>query len=178
MLVLIPDILLGLLAGWISATALWQNILLFLQQTPAGVTDPVFGRDISFYFFDLSLFEIIYQLAFLFLAVIFLFNVLLTFYLQGFTKRTFKLMAKRLIYFAAAFVLLLIGGFQLNAANLLYAQDGAVFGAGYTDLRILLPMYYIASAACVLTAITLLLGLKKKSAKLAEIGRASCRERV
>ena len=70
-------------------------------------------------------------------------------------------MAKRLIYFAAAFVLLLIGGFQLNAANLLYAQDGAVFGAGYTDLRILLPMYYIASAACVLTAITLLLGLKK-----------------
>ena len=169
-LVLIPAILLGLLAGWISATALWQNILLFLQQTPAGVTDPVFGRDISFYFFDLSLFEIIYQLAFLFLAVIFLFNVLLTFYLQGFTKRTFKLMAKRLIYFAAAFVLLLIGGFQLNAANLLYAQDGAVFGAGYTDLRILLPMYYIASAACVLTAITLLLGLKKKSAKLAAVG--------
>ena len=45
-----------------------------------------------------------------------------------------------------------------------------MFGAGYTDLRILLPMYYIASAACVLTAITLLLGLKKKSAKLAAVG--------
>ncbi|MGM9526175.1 MAG: UPF0182 family protein [Peptococcaceae bacterium] len=169
-LALVPSLLLGLLAGWLAATVLWQNILLFLQQTPSGVTDPVFGRDISFYFFSLSLFETVYQLAFLFLAVIFLCNLLMTFYLQGFSKKTFQLMGKRIIYFAVAFVLLLIAGFQLQAANLLYAQDGSVFGAGYTDLHVTLPMYYIASAACVLTAITLLVGLKKKSAKIAAIG--------
>lgn len=169
-LALVPSLLLGLLAGWLAATVLWQNILLFLQQTPSGVTDPVFGRDISFYFFSLSLFETVYQLAFLFLAVIFLCNLLMTFYLQGFSKKTFQLMGKRIIYFAVAFVLLLIAGFQLQAANLLYAQDGSVFGAGYTDLHVTLPMYYIASAACVLTAITLLAGLKKKSAKIASIG--------
>lgn len=169
-LALVPSLLLGLLAGWLAATVLWQNILLFLQQTPSGVTDPVFGRDISFYFFSLSLFETVYQLAFLFLAIIFLCNLLMTFYLQGFSKKTFQLMGKRIIYFAVAFVLLLIAGFQLQAANLLYAQDGSVFGAGYTDLHVTLPMYYIASAACVLTAITLLAGLKKKSAKIAAIG--------
>lgn len=171
-LTLVPSIFLGLMAGWLSATALWQNILLFLQQVPAGVTDPIFQRDISFYFFNLSLFETIYALAFFFLAVIFLFNVLMTFYLQGFSKKTFKLMGKRIIYFAVAFVLLLIVGFQLNAANLLYAHDSSVYGAGYTDLKVLLPMYYLASAACVLTAVTLLLGLKKKSAKIAAIGPA------
>lgn len=167
---LVPSLVLGVLAGYLSATALWQNILLFLQQTPAGVTDPVFGRDISFYFFSLSLFETVYALAFLFLAVIFLFNLLMTFYLQGFSKQTFKLMGKRIIYFAVAFVLLLIAGFQLQAANLLYAQDGAVLGAGYTDLHVTLPMYYIASAACVLTAVCLLVALKKKSAKIAAVG--------
>ena len=171
-LTLVPSIFLGLLAGWLSATALWQNILLFLQQVPAGVTDPIFQRDISFYFFNLSLFETIYYLAFFFLAVIFLFNVLMTFYLQGFSKKTFKLMGRRIIYFAMAFVLLLIVGFQLKAANLLYAHDSSVHGAGYTDLKVLLPMYYLASAACVLTAVTLLLGLKKKSAKIAAIGPA------
>ncbi len=167
---LVPSLVLGVLAGYLSATALWQNILLFLQQTPAGVTDPVFGRDISFYFFSLSLFETVYALAFLFLAVIFLFNLLMTFYLQGFSKQTFQLMGKRIIYFTTAFVLLLIAGFQLQAANLLYAQDGAVLGAGYTDLHVTLPMYYIASAACVLTAVCLLAALKKKSAKIAAVG--------
>lgn len=172
-LILIPSVFLGLLAGWLSATALWQNILLFLQQVPAGVTDPIFQRDISFYFFNLSLLEIIYQLAFLFLAVIFLFNLLMTFYLQGFSKRTCKLMAKRIVYFAIAFVLLLIVGFQLKAADLLYAQDGAVYGAGYTDLKITLPMYHLASVACILTAVTLLLGMKKKSAKIAAVGPAA-----
>ena len=169
-LAVIPSLFLGLLAGWISATALWQNILLFLEQTAAGVVDPVFGRDISFYFFNLSLFETVYYLAFFFLAVIFLFNLLMTFYLQGFSKRSFKLMGKRIIYFAIAFVLLMIAGFQLQAANLLYAQDGAVFGAGYTDLKVTLPMYNLASIACVITAITLLIGLKKKSARIASIG--------
>ena len=66
MLTLLPSLLLGLLAGWLSATALWQNILLFLQQTPANVTDPVFHRDISFYFFNLSLLETVALLSRLF----------------------------------------------------------------------------------------------------------------
>lgn len=172
LLALIPALILGLLAGWLSATALWQNILLFLNQTPAGVTDPVFQRDVSFYFFNLSLLETAYQLAFLFLSVIFLCNLLTTFYLQGFRKKTVKLMAKRIVYFAVAFLLLLIVGFQLQAAQLLYTQDGSVYGAGYTDLKVTLPMYYLASAACVLAAITLLVGMKKKSLKLAAIGPA------
>ena len=169
-LALLPSLVLGLMAGYLAATVLWQDILLFLQQTKAGVVDPVFGRDISFYFFSLSLFETVYALAFLFLAVIFLFNLLMTLYLQGFSKHSFKLMGKRIIYFAVAFVLLLIFGFQLQAANLLYAPDGAVFGAGYTDLHVTLPMYHIASAACVLTAVCLLVAMKKKSAKIAAIG--------
>lgn len=169
-LALIPSIVLGLLAGYLAATTLWQSILLFLNQSAAGVTDPVFHRDISFYFFNLSLLETVYALAFLFVSVIFLCNLLMTIYLQGFSKKTFKVMGARLVYFIVALFLLLIIGFQLRAANLLYAQNGAVFGAGYTDLRVTLPMYYAASAACVLSAITLVAGLKKHSLKIAVIG--------
>lgn len=69
-------------------------------------------------------------------------------------------------------MLLLIVGFQLQAVQLLYAQDGSVYGAGYTDLKVTLPMYYLASAACVLAAVTLLVGMKRKSLKLAAIGPA------
>lgn len=138
-LALVPSLLLGLLAGWLAATVLWQNILLFLQQTPSGVTDPVFGRDISFYFFSLSLFETVYQLAFLFLAVIFLCNLLMTFYLQGFSKKTFQLMGKRIIYFAVAFCVAADRRFSAAGRQPLYAQDGSVFGAGYTDLHVTRP---------------------------------------
>ncbi len=166
LLALIPSLGLGLFAGVLSATALWQNILLFLHQTPTGVTDPVFHRDVSFYFFDLSLLETAFGLIMLFLIVIFLFNLLLTLYLQGFRKQAFRLMGKRIVYFAVAFVLLLIVGFQLRAADLLYVQDGSFYGAGYTDLRVTLLMYYAASAACVLAAITMLVGMRKKSAKI------------
>ena len=169
-LALIPSLFLGLAAGFLAATTLWQNILMFLQQVSAGVSDPVFHRDLGFYFFDLSLFETVYHLAFMFLAVIFLFNLLMTFYLQGPSKKTVKVMAKRIVYFAIAFFLLLIIGFQLKAANLLYSTEGSVTGAGFTDLKVTLPMYYLASAACVLSALTLFLGLKKKSSKIAFSG--------
>ena len=144
-LVTIPSVILGLFAGILSATALWENILLFFNQTPSHITEPVFGRDISFYFFNLSLFQTALDLALLFLIVIALSNFILTFYLQGINKNAFKVLAKRIVYFIVAFLVLLISGFQLQGANLLYSSRGVAQGAGYVDLKVTLPMYYIAS---------------------------------
>lgn len=169
-LVLIPSILLGLLAGFVSATALWENILLFFNQTAAGVVEPVFGRDISFYLFSFSLAKTLYDLALTFLGVIFCSNLLLTFYLQGVQRSSFKYMGKRIIGFAAAFFLLLIVGFQLHGAELLYANDGAAYGAGFVDLKVTLPMYYIASAMCLLSVFTVIIGAKKRKLKIALAG--------
>lgn len=171
-LALIPSILLGLFAGFLSATVLWEDILLFMNQTASGVIDPVFGRDLSFYFFNLSLFENVYQLALLFLVVIAFSNVILTVYLQGFNQNALQLLGKRIIYFGVAFFLLLIAGIQLHVANLLYASSGVAYGAGYTDLNITLPMYYVASVACLISAVTIILGRKKKNLKLALAGPA------
>lgn len=169
-LVTIPSVILGLFAGILSATALWENILLFFNQTSANITEPVFGRDISFYFFNLSLFQTALDLALLFLAVIALSNFILTFYLQGINKNAFKVLAKRIVYFLVAFLVLLIIGFQLQAANLLYSSRGVAQGAGYVDLKVTLPMYYIASVICVVSIITILLGMKKRNLKLALSG--------
>lgn len=169
-LVLIPSLFLGLFAGWLSAKFLWENILLCFNQTAANVTEPVFGRDISFYFFNLSLLETIYQLAFFFLFIIFISNLILTFYLQGPNKNALKLMGQRMIYFFIAFLLLLIVGFQLQAANLLFSERGSVIGASYVDLKVTLPMYYLASLACIVSAVTLLIGFKRKHVKLAFSG--------
>ena len=98
-LIIIPALIMGLFAGWLSATALWENILLFLNQTSANVVDPIFGRDLSFYFFNYSLLETIYYLAMLFFFIIFMSSLLLTLYLQGPNKHGLKIMGKRIVYF-------------------------------------------------------------------------------
>ena len=47
-------IVLGLFGGVSTATH-WQVVLQWLNKTPFGQTDPQFGLDISFYFYDLPL---------------------------------------------------------------------------------------------------------------------------
>ena len=42
----------GLLAGLAVASA-WSVVLRMIYQTPFGITDPVFSRDIGFYVFTL-----------------------------------------------------------------------------------------------------------------------------
>ena len=66
LLIILPSTLLGLFSGFVSASTLWQEILLFINQAPAGVTDSVFHLDLSFYFFSLSLLETVLKLAMLF----------------------------------------------------------------------------------------------------------------
>ncbi|KJS81034.1 MAG: hypothetical protein JM58_18025 [Peptococcaceae bacterium BICA1-8] len=170
LLIILPSLLLGILAGLLASTALWENILLFLNQAPFGVSDPVFNRDLSFYFFNLSLYETIFALATLFLLVIAILNFVFTVYLQGLGNNPIKTAVNRLGYFVIAFFLLLIIGYQLKLANLLYSPRGAAFGAAYTDLMVTLPYYYIASAVCVLSAILIFIGIRKKNFKLVTLG--------
>ena len=54
----------------------------------------------------------------------------------------------------------------------LYSSRGVAQGAGYVDLKVTLPMYYIASVICVVSIITILLGMKKRNLKLALSGPA------
>jgi len=170
LLITVPSLIIGGLAGLLAATALWENILLFINQVPFGISDPVFNRDLSFYFFNLSLFETIFALAVLFLFVIAVLNFLFTVYLQGLGNNPIKTAVNRFGYFAIIFFLLLIIGYQLKMANLLYSPGGAVFGAGYTDLVVTLPYYYIASGVCLISAILIFIGIRKKNTKMIVLG--------
>lgn len=169
-LIIPPSLFLGLIAGLLAATALWENILLFINKVPFGITDPIFNRDLSFYFFDLSLFENFFSLVIITLFIIAILNFIFIFYLQGLGKEPLKTVISRLGYFAIAFFLLMIIGYQLKLSNLLYSPRGAAFGAGYTDLKVTLPYYYIASLMSLISAITIFLGIRKKNLKVAALG--------
>ena len=170
LLILLPSVILGLFSGIIAAGVLWQEILLFLNQEAAGVTDAVFGRDISFYFFSLSLLESVFNLAIIFLIVIAVFNIIVTMYMQGFNKNAFKVSGRRFTGFITAFFVLLSLGFVIRIFNLLYSTRGIVYGAGYIDLKVSLPMYALAALCCLISAISMGVGLRKGKIHVAFFG--------
>lgn len=71
-------ILIALPLSFYSASSLWMKLLEFMGKTPFGQSDPIFGKDIAFYVFDLPLFRQ--------LLIIFAMNVALLFAMTFFAS--------------------------------------------------------------------------------------------
>lgn len=137
----------------LSLSAQWENVLLFLNQTSFGQTDPIFGRDVSFFMFTLP----IWQIARNWLVTTLVLSILGTgivygIGLRGWSVRTPILMHLGLL--GVAFLLLVAWQYRLDAFQLLYSSRGAAFGAGYTDVNAQLPIYNILFVVTLITAAT------------------------
>jgi len=127
----------------------WDESLRFLWNVPFGSEDPLFGRDIGFYLFQLPFWELIQSslvvITFLTLAIL----TMVYFFTGLFSLDPDRgLVAKpeilnQLKLNAALWVLMISAGFFLDRYGLLFKPDGLVLGAGYTDITILLPTIWI-----------------------------------
>ncbi len=156
---------LALFVSLIFALALmirWDDVLRFVYNQPFGAVDPVFGLEISFYLFQLPLLNLLQgSLAALFFFVTFL--LALVYFVtdlisakpgQGFRAHPPAL--NHLKINAALWLLMLAAGFFLSRYELLFREDGVVFGAGYTHLAIELPALWVVSILTALLALMLL----------------------
>lgn len=158
--------LLGLFFAFTFATAVrsqWELFLQYIYRTPFGVTDPIFGRDISFYVFELPVYNFVQGwfmplIIFAALGVLGIYGLRYLPVLQSGRlgindiptplRRTLAIMGG--IFFA-----LWALGDQLSIYELLYSTRGEVFGAGYTDLRATLWSLYVQIAALGVVSLTL-----------------------
>ena len=137
----------GLFFGF-KAAANWQLLFEYWNQVPFGIKDPVFGYDIGLYVFTLPFLKALHGWAvgLLLLTVIFCLWVygarrLLMFIfgtsttVPGIKRHIFALFALIFAFFAV--------NAYLSVFSILYNTRGAVFGAGYTDIHILLWFYRI-----------------------------------
>jgi uncharacterized membrane protein (UPF0182 family) len=132
----------------LTARANWQEYLAYFHQQSYGMTDPVFGRDISYYMFSLPVFDSVHSwvfgLVFMALGVViwtyFSKSILFLIFSQHHLSSAIRKHVGILI--ALLFVLMGIGAF-LGRYDLLFSNDGVVFGAGYTDVNAVLPFMYI-----------------------------------
>lgn len=151
----------------------WLNFLQYLHQGSAGVTDPIFEKDLSFYFFSLPILSFLSTLGLT--LILFAVAICATSYLIhghiGYFRRLQLTPAARvhLLLLLAAGFLVLAGRFWLNRFDLLYSRRGAIFGAAYADLHAQLPAYWILAGLSLLTALLFLLSIAGRTIRLAAI---------
>jgi uncharacterized membrane protein (UPF0182 family) len=166
----------GLMSGLAASTA-WQTFILWANRVSFGRTDPQFGRDIGFYFFELPFLDVISNWVwFALLASLFVSAGAHYFYgalrpeqgLRGVLPATLAHLSVLLglLALVKAFQYWL-GQFQLN-----FSARGTVTGASYTDVNAQLPALQVLMVVAVLSAILFLVNIRarKLSLPLAAIG--------
>jgi uncharacterized protein len=154
-------LLLCLLLGFLLS-ARWAQVLQYFNATSFNQTEPLFNRDISFYIFSLPIWEL---LAF-WLVGLFLFSLsaVALIYLRSSNSLSegrfpgFSLSQRlHLNGLGSLFILSIALRYWVARYGLLYSTRGVNYGASYTDVKVLLPIYTGLSVLAVAIALYLLL---------------------
>ncbi|MBI4544184.1 MAG: UPF0182 family protein [Gemmatimonadetes bacterium] len=166
-------VILALLAGWwISGLSFAGGaplgVLAWLRRVEWGVTDPLFGRDLSFYVFALPVYLQI--LGYLLLLVVWSVALaVLGYVLVGAIRwsenriRVDEGVRLHAIVLLAAMLLLLGVRYWLSRYNLLLEGGGFAGSLGYTDVTARLPARRIMAVLSVLAAAALLYGAWRRA---------------
>ncbi|MCY3709683.1 MAG: UPF0182 family protein [Caldilineaceae bacterium] len=141
-----------------GASSAWEELLLYFNQQPFGMTDPIFGRDVSFFLFTLPIWQFLRGWLMTTLVI----TLIATGLASGIGWRGWGAPAAVRAHLSClgAFILLLIAWqYRLDALELVYSARGAVFGAGYTDVNAQLPAFTILVFVTIIAAILLLVNV-------------------
>jgi hypothetical protein len=135
-------VLAGLIALAIggSVASVWETVLLWINRVPfspegaAAVADPIFGRDISYFLFELPFLRLVQAL---FNGIV-LASLLLVFarYLVGASRGSLVFTTPVRVHLAVLgglFLLSVAFGYQLDKYELVYSNRGIATGVSFTD---------------------------------------------
>jgi len=186
------SLFLGFFTGLIGASK-WEVVLKYFNAVPFNTLDPIFGRDISFYFFNLPFIQFLVGLGFWFIVVSFI-VVTLSYALRGAITLKNKTDAARFsakdnpfafqqgsslsgkslhiekpakIHLSILIVFLFaLTSFKIYAViipTLLYGSTGLFTGAGFTDINATLPFLKILVFVAIIAAILTAVNIFKKN---------------
>jgi len=172
------SLVLGFLTGLVGVGK-WETVLKYFNAVPFNTLDPIFGRDIGFYFFDLPFIQFLVGLGF-WLIIASLIGAATSYALRGtITLKQptslpargwsalggkFLLMEKPVkvhlsILVALLFVLTSFKIYAIRIPSLLYGSTGPFVGANFTDINAVLPflkiLIFVAIAAAALIVINI-----------------------
>lgn len=155
--VLVAAAALGVLVGFAQAGN-WEIFLRWRNAVPFLRSDPLFGRDLAFYVFTLPVYAAVrdWAILMLFLGAAMAGGV---YWVRGAIDvdenlpRLAPAVVRHLSVLLALFFLVKAGDYVLQRYDLLFNDNGVVFGAAYTDVHLRLPLLTILVAAALLAAI-------------------------
>jgi uncharacterized membrane protein (UPF0182 family) len=120
-----------------GVTSRWQELALYLHYSSTGVREPVYGLDVSFYVLTLPF---LHDVVTWLLVLVFLVGLLVV-GLYAWRGDTFDLRLPRPAMAHASVLLgvlalVLAASSYLDRYDLLFGHNGAVWGAGYTDVNV------------------------------------------
>ncbi len=154
----------------------WNDLLRYWYATPYGQSDPIYGIDLSFYMLELSFLQAT-QSAIVGLAFLGLLAVGTGYVIAGeigVQNGEFRVKAASLRHLGVNVIILLLGwtwGFFLDRYEMLQeGGGGAVFGAGYTDINVVLPALWVMIVATLVLAGLVAYNLYRKNLRLLGYG--------
>lgn len=150
---------------------LWLEVLYFFNGTNTGITDPIYNRDLAFYFFRLPFFDHIVK-AFMSLFIITFLGAGIIYFLRGYLSpmdiirnRGSKVARKSHSHLNGLLGLILLAlgaNAAISSYRLLYSSFGIVQGIGYVNYHITKNLYILLAVIGLLGFILSLLNLKIK----------------
>jgi len=147
----------------------WETILRFLNGVAFNQADPIFQKDFSFYVFTLPAWS--FSRSWLITVVVLIMAIVAGFYYIAAMLRgerfalTGKVKAHLAVLGAGLFVLIAVGHW-LGRYELLFSPTGAVYGVGYTDDHVTLPVRTLLTVIALVSAGLLVAGINSKTNRL------------
>ncbi|MGH7529018.1 MAG: UPF0182 family protein [Gemmatimonadales bacterium] len=152
----------------LGASSGWLPVLQFLRQTPFGVTDPVFGRDLAYYVFTvpvvagvLAVLTALGLLALIACGALYLLRRDVIVYQKHVTIEPSARMHLAVLL-ALLFVVTALRVYFVRLPGVLYSTKGPLVGASYADLHGTVVGLYLAGLAALAGAVLVILGARSR----------------
>ena len=159
----------------LTAVGAWNDYLLYRNAQPFGIKDPLFGRDIGFYVFQLPFLSFVSGLI-LFGTLLVLLGVGSFYYFNralgwlGGMPTFLPSVKPHLLILSMLFVLAFAWYLWLARYDLVFSDHDQFFGAGYTDVYATLPILNITVFGLIAVALLCLISLRPGAGLLLPVG--------
>ena len=148
----------------------WIEFVYFLKSESFGLTDPIFGLDVSFYAFKLPFYAKLISL----LSIVLILSIIISVAYYGYLFRWVRNLEElgeifpqmgfaHIAYLASFFLVILASFFYLNRFEILTSQHGIVAGALYVDVRIKIPLLLALTALSIISIpVTIYLAIRRE----------------
>ena len=153
------------LATAASAASQWETVLLWKNQVPfsvagvAPVVDPIFGRDVSYYMFELPFLQTVQTMAngLLVAGLVLSLGRYLVAGIRGGLAFSTQ-MRVHLAVLGGLYLLTVAAGYQLDKLALVYSVQGVATGVSYTDQAARFVAFDVLTAVSAFAGVFLVIG--------------------